>query len=391
MSNSANDLEISARIAKAVKDSGGQAFFVGGYVRDKILGRNSKDIDIEIHGITESQLIEILHTIGEPLSMGASFGIWGLRHYGADISLPRSLTTGEIDPFTGYLNAAKRRDFTMNALMQDVLTGEILDFFGGVNDIHRHIIRHVDDSTFLLDPLRVIRAARFSASLGFTVDDSTRQICSSADISRIAPERVYSELENALTKTKSPSRFFAVLAEMNQLSSWFAEAVNADIDILDMAERVRDKSSYAPGFMLAMLCHDWREDDIAQFLSRLTNDIRLTRYVLNMAGLADTLSRMPKDSPELSYMQIFDASECPDDLPLMSEILAGDSHSDMLRLYHERMSLPYVTGGDILRHGVQQGRLVGEALRHIHALRLSGIPKAEQLREAMKFITEAES
>ncbi len=389
--NTANNLEISARIAKAVSHAGGRAFFVGGCVRDKILGRSSKDIDIEIHGITESRLIEILHTIGEPLSMGASFGILGLRHYDADIVLPRSLITGEIDPFTGYLNAAKRRDFTMNALMQDVLTGEILDFFGGVSDIRKHVIRHVDDSTFLLDPLRVIRAARFSASLGFTVDASTIQICSSADISQIAPERVYSELENVITKTESPSRFFAVLAEMNQLSAWFAETSCADINILDMAGRVRDKSSYAPGFMLALLCHDWRENDIAQFLSRLTNDIRLTRYVMNMAGLAHKLSRMPQDSPELSYMQIFDASECPDDLPLMSEILAGDSHSDMLRLYHERMSLPYVTGGDILRQGVKQGRLVGEALRHIHALRLSGIPKAEQLREAMKFIAEAES
>ena len=391
MNATSNDLAISARIAKAVSNAGGRAFFVGGYVRDKILCRPSKDIDIEIHGVTESRLIEILGGIGEPLSMGASFGVLGLRHYDADIVLPRSLTTGEIDPFTGYLNAAKRRDFTMNALMQDVLTGEILDFFGGIDDIRDHIIRRVDDSTFLIDPLRVIRAARFSASLGFTVDADTMRICSSVDTSRLAPERVYAELESAITKTESPSRFFAVLEGMNQLSAWFAEAVNADIDILDMAARVRDESSYPSGFMLATLCHGWPEDGIVRFLSRLTNDIHLTRYVMNMAGLAHTLSRMPQDSPELSYMQIFDASECPDDLPLMSEILAGDSHSDMLRLYHERMRLPHVTGGDILKHGVQQGRLVGEALRVAHTLRLSGIQKAEQLREAMKYIAEAES
>ncbi|MBR0257695.1 MAG: hypothetical protein IJQ58_08160, partial [Synergistaceae bacterium] len=70
MNATSNDLAISARIAKAVSNAGGRAFFVGGYVRDKILCRPSKDIDIEIHGVTESRLIEILGGIGEPLSMG---------------------------------------------------------------------------------------------------------------------------------------------------------------------------------------------------------------------------------------------------------------------------------------------------------------------------------
>ena len=221
--NSRN-LTISQRIAQEVHDSGGRVFYVGGCVRDKILGRSSKDIDIEIHGITESRLNGILHGLGEPLNMGASFGILGLRHYSVDIVLPRSLSTGRIDPFVGYIEAARRRDFTMNALMQDVLTGEILDFYGGIDDITNHIIRRVDDDTFLLDPLRVIRAARFSAVMNFSVDECTRDICSSADISRIAPERVYSELENAITKSESPSKFFAELSRMNQARTWFAEA-----------------------------------------------------------------------------------------------------------------------------------------------------------------------
>lgn len=348
-------------------------------MRDKILGRNSKDIDIEIHGVTESRLNEILHGLGEPLNMGASFGILGLRHYTVDIVLPRSLTTGGIDPFVGYMNAAKRRDFTMNALMQDVLTGEILDFYGGLDDIRSRIIRRVDDDTFLLDPLRVIRAARFSASLGFSVEDYTREICSSADISRIAPERLYSELENAITKTESPSKFFAELSRMNQTHTWFAEVSNSDANILDMAAKFREKSSYIPGFMLAVLCHDWPENDIARFLSRLTNDSRLTKYVINMAGLSQKFSRVP-------FLRLLDEAESPDDFALMSEILTGDSHSDILSLYHERMSQPFVTGADILNLGASPGPLIGEILRHIHAMRLEGIPKAVQLREAMKYI-----
>ena len=376
--NSRN-LTVSKRIAKSVSESGGRVFYVGGYVRDKISGRNSKDIDIEIHGVTESRLNEILHEIGEPLNMGASFGILGLRHYSVDIVLPRSLITGGIDPFVGYMNAAKRRDFTMNALMQDVLTGEILDFYGGIDDIHNRIIRRVDDYTFLLDPLRVIRAARFSAVMNFSVDDYTRDICSSADISRIAPERVYSELENAITKSESPSKFFAELSRMNQTRTWFAEAANSDMNILDMAAKFREKSSYMAGFMLAVLCHNWPEDDTARFLSRLTNDSRLTKYVLNMAGLSQKFSRM-------TLLRLFDEAESPDDFSLMSEILTGDSHSDVLEIYHERMSQPFVTGADILSLGASPGPLVGEILKHIHAMRLEGIPKDFQLIEAMKYI-----
>ncbi|MBQ6969326.1 MAG: hypothetical protein IJP85_03255, partial [Synergistaceae bacterium] len=117
------NLKMSKRIAQAVKESGGRVFFVGGYVRDKILGRQSKDIDIEIHGITLQTISEILSELGEVLEMGVSFGILGLRHYSLDIVLPRSIETGEIDPFIGTKEAARRRDFTINAIMMDVLTG----------------------------------------------------------------------------------------------------------------------------------------------------------------------------------------------------------------------------------------------------------------------------
>ena len=380
------NLTMSQKIAQAVNASGGRAFYVGGYVRDEILGRRGKDIDIEIHGITEERLTEILGTLGEPLNMGASFGILGLRHYSIDIILPRSLITGEVDPFIGTREAARRRDFTMNALMKDVLTGEIIDHFGGIEDIRSRVIRHVDDNTFLLDMLRVIRAARFSAVLGFRVDEETRQVCSSADISSLAKERVFAELENALTKSPTPSRFFTELEEMGQVSAWFQEVSGMDTSVIDIAAGVRDRASYMAGFMIAMLCHGWPEDETLCFLSRLTNDIRLTKYVLNMSELANVLAGMPEDLPEISFLRVFDAAESPEDLSIMSELLSGSPHTDMLKLYRERMSLPYVTGADILREGVSSGPEVGKALRHIHDLRLAGIPKDVQLREAIKYI-----
>ena len=171
---------------------------------------------------------------------------------------------------------------------------------------------------------------------------------------------------------------------MNQISAWFQEV--SDANILDMAVSVREKSSYVTGFMLALLCHEWPENDITRFLSRLTNDTRLTKYVLNMAALSHTISLMPQDSTDLQLLRVFDEAVSPEDLSLMSEILTGDSHADILKLYRERMSQPYVTGGDILRLGVAQGPAVGEILRRVHELRLKGVPKAVQLREAMKNI-----
>ena len=370
------NLKMSKRIAQAVKESGGRVFFVGGYVRDKILGRQSKDIDIEIHGITLQTISEILSELGEVLEMGASFGILGLRHYSLDIVLPRSIETGEIDPFIGTKEAARRRDFTINAIMMDVLTGEILDFFGGLDDIDDRLLRHVDDYTFLADTLRVFRAARFSASFDFEIDEATRLLCSSADISNLAVERVFGEVENVLTKSKQPSRFFDELERMRQLSFWFPEIRNVNRNILDKAADFRQKSSFKTGFMLASLCHGLPESDTARFISRLTNDKRINEYVASVSRLA---------SKEIT-MKVLDESVCPDDLALLSEVITGRSSSEILALYHSRMSQPYVTGADLLREGVTPGPLIGKALRHVHELRLSGASKDVQLREAMNFI-----
>ncbi|MBQ7267247.1 MAG: CCA tRNA nucleotidyltransferase [Synergistaceae bacterium] len=370
------NLKMSQKIAQAVRDSGGRVFYVGGYVRDKILGRQSKDIDIEIHGVTTEALCEILSGLGEVLEMGASFGILGLRHYSLDIVLPRSIETGEIDPFIGPKEAARRRDFTINALMMDVLTGEVLDFFGGLYDIEHGLIRHVDDYTFLFDKLRVLRAARFSASLGFDVDNETRLLCSSADISDLAVERVFGEVENVLTKSIEPSRFFTELERMKQISFWFPEIQNVNTDILDKAVNFRQKSLFKTGFMFASLCHGLAESETARFVSRLTNDKRLNEYAVNISSLA---------SKEIT-IEILDASICPDDLALLSEIVTGRSNSEILALYHSRMSRPYVTGADILREGVKPGPIVGKALRLVHELRLSGASKDVQLREAMRYI-----
>ena len=131
-------------LASKVKEKGGRAFYVGGYVRDLLLNIPNKDIDIEVHGIAEKDLVAILNEIGEVDYYGRSFGIYALRHEDIEVALPRSekvLGTGHrdfeisVDPDMGYKNAALRRDFTINALMMDVLSHEILDYFKSLDEI----------------------------------------------------------------------------------------------------------------------------------------------------------------------------------------------------------------------------------------------------------------
>lgn len=277
------NVEMARRVARAVEQSGGRTYYVGGFVRDRLLGKENKDVDIEVHGVSVPTLETILDGLGERLAMGASFGVMGLRHYDLDIAMPRSeraIGGGHrdfevvVDPFIGQRSAARRRDFTINALMEDVLTGEVLDFFGGKDDLMHGRIRHVDPTTFVEDPLRVLRAAQFAARFGFEVDSKTRSLCATMDLTTLPGERVFGELEKALLKASRPSAFFEKLRLMDQLSVWFAEVEalvgvpqNAayhpegdvwthTLQVLDRAAELKEEACYPLGLLLASVCHD---------------------------------------------------------------------------------------------------------------------------------------
>jgi len=224
--------KIERKIAELVSEAGGRTFYVGGFVRDKILGIENKDVDIEVHGIKPEILLDILRSVGEPLSYGSSFGIYSLKGSHIDIAMPRmEHATGRghrdfevfVDPFIGLEAAALRRDFTMNAAFEDVLTGEIIDPFDGRRDLANGIIRHVNDQSFTEDPLRVLRAAQFASRFELQIAEETVVLCKNIDVSTLSRERVEEELKKALLNGKKPSVFFEVLREMDQLDIWFPE------------------------------------------------------------------------------------------------------------------------------------------------------------------------
>ena len=453
------NLAMARRIAEAVAREGGRCFFVGGFVRDRLLGGENKDIDIEVHGVPVETLSRILDDLGERLEMGASFGVMGLRHYDLDIAMPRSETaTGKghrdfavtVDPFLGPERAARRRDFTVNALMQDVLSGEVLDFFGGREDLRRGLIRHVDDQSFGEDPLRALRAAQFAARFGFTVAEETRALCAGMDLAALPGERVMGELEKALLKSGTPSVFFEELRQMRQLSDWFPEAEalisvpqnprfhpEGDVwthtmQVLDEAAKLRGEAKEPLGLPLSALCHDFGKAvtteersgvfhayghekagcEIAErFLGRLTGGAKLTKYVTNMTFLHMNPNMLAAGGAKTQrYMRLFDRSVCPEDLLLLARadylgcrgpqdsreaMLAayaetGNKLREMLALYRERMAKPHLMGRDLLEAGIEPGPLISEALAAAHSLRLAGEPKESQLKSALAFLRQAE-
>ncbi len=443
---------MAQRIAAEVRKAGGRTYFVGGFVRDLLMGRENKDIDIEVHEIPVSALEAILDGLGERLTMGASFGVMGLRHYDLDIAMPRSeVATGRghkdfavfVDPFLGAEKAARRRDFTVNAMMQDVLTGEVLDFFGGREDLARKRIRHVDDLTFTEDPLRVFRAAQFAARFGFTVAEETTALSAGMDGTALAGERVMGELEKALLKASTPSVFFEELKKMRQLSCWFPELEalsgvpqppvhhpEGDVwthtmQVLDEAAALREEAREPLWFMLAALCHDFGKAAATEeingalhaygherlglplarrFLGRITSEVKLTKYVLNMTELHMQPNNKAREaSHDKAFMTLFDQSVCPEDLLLLAKAdhmgrlgpgmrrepaaaaYAETEHRlrEMLALYQDRMNRPYVMGRDLIAAGMQPGPLISEALAYAHKLRLAGVSKEEQLRQTL--------
>lgn len=186
---------------------------VGGCVRDALLGLPGKDVDVEAYGITDpDKLAAALASAGKVTEAGKSFGVFKVRSGDTevDVSLPRTESKAGAghrgftvipDGHLGFREASARRDFTVNALMADPRTGEVIDCHGGVADLKAGVLRHTSPA-FAEDPLRVLRAVQFSARFGFTLAPETAYLCMSlaSDYRELSIERVWGEWEKVGTR-----------------------------------------------------------------------------------------------------------------------------------------------------------------------------------------------
>lgn len=442
--NTARDL--AREIAQAVADRGGRCYFVGGFVRDALLNIENKDVDMEVHGISPGCLEQILDSFGQRIAIGESFGIYNLKGYDLDIAMPRKESLRGrghrdfdilVDPYIGTQAAARRRDFTVNALMQDVLTGEILDHFGGIADLHSGILRHVCSESFVEDPLRVLRGAQFAARFDLSVAEETRQLCATMDLRHLPGERIEGELKKALLKAERPSRFFEILRDMDQLDIWFPELKaligvqqnpvyhaegdvwNHTMMVLDEAAKLRQQLEQPYWFMLSALTHDFgkavstREVNgvlhayeheveglplVTRFLQRITSEAKLTEYVLNLTLLhmkPNTVAGA-RSAPKVTN-RMFDQAIDPEALICIA--LADDRGRitsrpvenpegflrQRLELFREIMGKPYVMGRDLIAAGLQPGKDFTDILAYAHKLRLAGVEKENALKQTLSY------
>ena len=315
--------ELALDAARAVEAAGGRAFIVGGWVRDRLLGKPSKDVDVEVYGIAEDSLPALLAPLGRVEPVGQSFPVYKLSRPSTgdaaiDVSLPRRESKRgrghkafnvQGDPLMSPEEAARRRDFTVNAISWDPLADQYLDPVNGRADLDQRVLRAVDPSTFGDDSLRVLRAVQFAARFEFTLDDETAALCRRIALDDLPAERIWGEVEKLLLHAARPSIGFALALELGVIERLFPELVTLvgcpqepewhpegdvwvhTLMVIDQARALNhdlDRSRLAT-VMLGAICHD-----LGKPATTAVIDGRIRSIDHEQAGVAPTVSLLDR-------------------------------------------------------------------------------------------------
>jgi tRNA nucleotidyltransferase (CCA-adding enzyme) len=266
----------------------------GGCVRDLNKLVKPKDWELEVYDLKPGKLRQVLDHFGPVNVVGEAFTVYKLGR-DLDVSIPRRERKSgrghrgfviEGDASMSIEEATRRRDFTINAILLDPLSGETIDPFGGRADIDRWILRAVSSDTFAEDSLRVLRGAQFAARFQFNIEPHTIEICRNIDVTDLPAERIWGELEKLLLNAKLPSIGLGWLLKLRVIEQLFPEigsliGVPQDPEwhpegdvfvhtrlVIDRAREQIDDLSHARKVtvMLAALCHDFGKPPTTEFL-----------------------------------------------------------------------------------------------------------------------------
>lgn len=423
-------------LARAVEQAGGRAFLVGGMVRDRLLGRAAEDLDLEVYGLDAEALEALLRTFGKVHLVGQHFAVLHLTtaEGKAEVSLPRTESkTGPghrgfavtADPQLSVQAASRRRDFTVNAMLEDPLTGEILDPWNGRADLDRGILRHVS-SAFAEDPLRVLRVGRFVARFGWRVFPETATFCRSLDLSELPRERIEMEWRRLFAgafpgkgllalELCGALRFFPELQALRGVAQdpvWHPEGDVLQHTALCLDAAVSRRAEMEDSWieMLGVLCHDlgkathtqfergrWRcaahdvegEGPTRSLLARLNGVVdavdpvvALVREHLRPSQLYQVRDRVKDGAIRRLATRV--------DIPALCRVAWSDAagRSEPLRQpwapeawlleraeglgVREHGPIPFLRGSDLLQRGWTAGPGVGVCLREAFELQLDG-------------------
>jgi len=433
------------KLCEAVRVAGGRAMLVGGWVRDRLLGKESKDFDLEVYGLDPAKLRALLEQFGQVNTVGEHFSVYKLvpsireteaseqnrndERVEIDVSLPRRESKSgqghrgfviEGDPFMTFEEAARRRDFTINAILFDPLTGQTVDPYDGQRDLSNRVLRVVAADTFVEDSLRVLRAVQLAARFEMTIDPETASLCRSIELSDLPSERIWGEVEKVLTMSNHPSIGLAAARDLGVLRRLFPELARLEEQDAGCASGNRFAHTAAAldeaaslvndltkpkriAVMMATLCHDLypsgssnSEDQESATRAAVSILDRLGLYGLNGYDVrSQALSLVRRNRIPMEYFEHRDAITDGDfrrlsqhvEIDLLYRVskaceknLSGDSTAASDWFIARARSLgvehgppaPLLLGRHLLEAGFSPGPEMGNLLRYVYEMQLDG-------------------
>jgi len=344
-----------------------KVYIVGGAVRDKLLGREPKDVDYVVVGATP----EYMENRGFS-RVGADFPVFLHPKTKDEYALARTeRKTGSgykgfetrFDPSVTIEDDLARRDLTINAMALDPETNEIIDPFGGRQDLQRKIIRHVGEA-FAEDPLRVLRVARFRARYGFDVAPETIQLMKKLnnELKALTKERVWQELEKAMSETR-PDLFFDTLKKSDSLRTLMPELTFTN----RVARLLRNPSLSLPQ-KIAVLLADTTPQDAQNFVQRWKAPNHIRALVLPFKLMQKTLEKSSQIDGQraVNLIQAMDGWRTPAKAQLVLDTLKeiGVNVADIERAFDAALR---VTFNDLTpeQKNSLQGAEIGKAIQKL--------------------------
>ena len=405
------------KIAGDIREAGGRAFLVGGWVRDALLGKSCRDYDVEVYDMAQDALVPILSKYGRTNLVGKAFGVIHLAMKGLslDFSFPRTESkvgyghrgfVVHTDEKLSFKEAALRRDFTINAMGMELPELTLCDPYGGIEDLKRHTLRHVGPA-FAEDSLRILRGVQFASRFGCTLAPETVELCRTLSLDDLSVERLFEEFKKWLLKPGKPSlglrafldiKLDEYFPEINPFKgSW--ETLGAILDNMAVLRSSNDKEDFlseaqAMEFTFAaLLCGN--ADSSLKFLERITNETHLLKVVPQLLSAYSNLeTSIVEDIPSLRRLAVklgglkllcllvkITPQEFFDNANFADKLWAVANENDLL----EAAPQPYLTGKMLMDLGVKPGKQMGEIIKKSFELQLDGkITSAEAALEWAK-------
>ncbi|MBR4681651.1 MAG: CCA tRNA nucleotidyltransferase [Fibrobacter sp.] len=391
------------KIAGDIREAGGRAFLVGGWVRDALLGKSCRDYDVEVYDMAQDALVPILSKYGRTNLVGKAFGVIHLAMKGLslDFSFPRTESkvgyghrgfVVHTDEKLSFKEAALRRDFTINAMGMELPELTLCDPYGGIDDLKSHTLRHVGPA-FAEDSLRILRGVQFASRFGCTLAPSTVELCRTLSLDDLSVERLFEEFKKWLLKPGKPSLGLKAFLDI-KLNEYFPEIHPFKNSwetlgvILDNMVPLRDTlpEAQAMEFAFAALLSDSAETSL-KFLERITNETHLLKIVPPLLKAYQELdAAIVNDAPALRRLAVklgglkllgllvkctpceFYAGSTADGECFADKLWNAASELDLI----EEAPQPYLTGKMLMDLGVKPGKQMGEVIKASFELQLDG-------------------